>query len=124
MVAGFLGVQGFDSTVARAKEIAKRRGGQRLTTAHILCALWQGDERAMHVCMQLGLSEPRLLAALGPAHEERHNAIDLALERARTLSMELGRGPDALCLLAAITRDARSAASLALGHAGVVADDI
>ncbi len=116
-------VAGFSSTLARAKDFAQRRR-QSLSTAHVLCALLQEDERLMRLCAERGLGEPGLFAALSHAHEERPNAIDLAQERARKLAASSGGQTVGLHLWLAIVRDARSAGALLLKQAGVSSDEL
>src|SRR4051794_1043487 len=98
MVAGFVGI------LARARELAQRRR-QHPSTAHVLCALLQDDARVMRLCSELGLPEMRLLGALAHAYEERHNAADLAVERARKIAAMQGVEAGPLHLLLAIVRE-------------------
>jgi ATP-dependent Clp protease ATP-binding subunit ClpC len=115
MVAGFRGI------LARAKEHSQRRR-QPLSTAHVLCALVCDDAAARPAFASVGLTELRLMGGLVATHEERHNAVDLAVERAGKLAALHGARANGLHLLAAIARDARCAGAQAVRHVGIEPD--
>lgn len=112
-------VNALTSTLKRAKELAHKRR-QSPSTAHVLVALYQGDADVRAICLELGVAESALLRSLESVYEERTNAIDLAIERARKLAAALGVAEVApLHVVLALAREPRCAANISLQQLGV-----
>jgi ATP-dependent Clp protease ATP-binding subunit ClpA len=112
-------VNALTSTLKRAKELAHKRR-QSPSTAHVLVALYQGDADVRAICLELGVAESALLRSLESVYEERTNAIDLAIERARKLAAALGVAEvAALHVVLALAREPRCAANISLQQLGV-----
>jgi ATP-dependent Clp protease ATP-binding subunit ClpC len=112
-------VNALSGTLKRAKELAHKRR-QAPSTAHVFVALYHGDAEVREVCLGLSLTEAALLRALDHIYEERTNAIDLSLERARKLAAALGVADvAALHVVLALAREQRCAASSMLQFLGI-----
>ncbi|HEX7477526.1 MAG TPA: ATP-dependent Clp protease ATP-binding subunit [Polyangiales bacterium] len=117
MVAGLRGI------IGRADELARKRR-QPLSTAHLLVALLQKDDQVCQLVGAMGVSEMALLGALPSARDERHNGIELCVERARKLAATQRAEPSGLHLLVALAGEARSAAATGLVHLGARPDQL
>ncbi len=111
MVAGLRGI------IGRADELARKRR-QPASTAHLLVALFQKDDQVSQLVAELGVSEMKLLGTLSSAHDERHNGIELCLERARKLAAAQHTELTGLHVLLAMAGEARSAAATGLALLG------
>jgi ATP-dependent Clp protease ATP-binding subunit ClpC len=117
-------VNALSSTLKRAKELALKRR-QSLSTAHVLVALYQGDADTREICLGLGIAEHALLLSLDNVYEERTNAIDLAVERARKLAAALGVAElSALHVVLALAREPRCAANITLQQLGLSSEHV
>jgi ATP-dependent Clp protease ATP-binding subunit ClpC len=117
-------VNALSSTLKRAKELALKRR-QSISTAHVLVALYQGDADTREICLGLGIAEHALLLSLDNVYEERTNAIDLAVERARKLAATLGVAElSALHVVLALAREPRCAANISLQQLGLSSEHV
>jgi len=105
---------------AEADDIA-RNVSQKLSTAHLLLAIFTFDNEADRLLRERGLSEDevlQLLAKAGKAPDEPDGLISQALARARQLADDcVHEKTDALHLLVALTRLPRAAATALLERA-------
>src|SRR5262245_33911853 len=100
---------GLKGLLAQAERTARKRA-QRLTTAHVLLALYQRSS-AGAVLAEQGIPESALIDALAHANEEHPTVLPLALERAEKTAAALRQGrAGALHLLLALTREPRALA--------------
>ncbi len=99
--------------VAEAEDIA-RNVTQRLSTAHLLLAMFTFDNQADRLLRERGLTEDEVLALLtrgGKAPEEQEGTVAQALARARQLADDCVHAEtDALHLLVALSRLPRATA--------------
>jgi ATP-dependent Clp protease ATP-binding subunit ClpC len=103
---------------SQAKQAARRRG-QKLSTAHLILAMFQYDRQAGVVMAQQGARERELLAALEHLDDEPSNAVELAVDRAEKAAAAAGHAsPNAAHLLLAIAGESRSAGHRCLQSAG------
>jgi len=99
----------FASLEAQTKLLAQQRK-QRMTTAHVLLALFQRG-RAREVFAAAGATEPILLDAIGRAGADPDLSVTLVRERAERLAASFGAdSPHDLHVLCVLAREVRSAA--------------
>jgi ATP-dependent Clp protease ATP-binding subunit ClpC len=99
----------FASLEAQTKLLAQQRK-QRMTTAHVLLALYQRGS-AREAFAAAGATEPALLDAIGRVGAEPDLSVTLVRDRAERLSVSLGAAaPNDLHVLCVLAREVRSAA--------------
>ena len=99
----------FASLEAQTKLLAQQRK-QRMTTAHVLLALYQRGT-AREAFAAAGATEPALLDAIGRVGAEPDLSVTLVRDRAERLSVSLGAAaPNDLHVLCVLAREVRSAA--------------
>lgn len=107
--------------LSSAQELARRRG-QLPSTAHLLVALYRCESSVLSLCAQFGLRDVMLAAELMFV-DERPNAIDLGVERAKKLAVAMGmHRMFPLHLLHALAHERHCAANRVLYRLGVQPD--
>src|SRR4051812_20223835 len=94
----------FAQVLAEAEDISQAVS-QRLTTAHLLLAVFTVENRAELLLKERGIDEDRLLQVMSAAPSEQEGFVRELCERAREIARGCGsREADCLHLLIAITR--------------------
>ena len=102
----------FAQVLGEAEDIAQSVG-QRLTSAHLLLAIFTVENRAQHFLKDRGINEDLLLEALTSAPQEPEALVRELNERAREIAQGCGsKEADCLHLLIAMTRVRCSAQEL------------
>ncbi|MBX5480431.1 MAG: AAA family ATPase [Myxococcaceae bacterium] len=108
----------FVQVLAEAEDIAKSVS-QKLTSAHVLLALFTVENRAALLLKERGIDEDVLLQSLASAPKEEDGLVRELCERSREIARSCGsREADALHMLIATTR-IRCAAQELLGRVGL-----
>src|SRR5215468_9521949 len=108
----------FAQVLTEASDIAQSVG-QKLTTAHVLLALFTVENRAQVLLRERGADEDRFLQVMTVAPQEADQLVRELCERAREIAQSCGsREADCLHLLIAATR-VRCAAQALMMRAGL-----
>lgn len=109
---------GLQSVVTQAKQAARRRN-QKMSTAHLLLAMFQNDRQTGVLMAKKGAREKNLIDVLEKVEEESASAIELAIERAKKIAAAAGEpAVTALHLFLAIANEPRSTGHRCLERIG------